>query len=786
MRCYKCLKQVPDRSEECPYCGQILMPTLKKGKKKAGTAASQEPAPHPQEPPKKEEPSPPQKIEEPSPPAQQAAQAKEYQMGDVIADRYEVREVVARSGVGTLFKARDKKKKKVVALKMFSPTALDPQDGLRRFLKVMKTVMEMEHQHLVAIYDVTEDRGVPFYTMEYLEGLSLKKLLVVRTAEKKVFSLEEAEPIVLPICLALSFLHKNKIRYISLKPENIFLLPASLTLTGAGEASQLNPAEFISAQLSLGDPYYYLAPEFITSGGKAGPQADIYSLGVILYQMVTGVIPKGTYEPPSRMNKDLPPDLDGFLEKALDQDAGRRHDSAETFRRGFLLILGKEVPAEVPESLEAPAAEVVEEKAPEEEIERAPAAESVEEEASAAEIESAPEPKAVPEVVPEEAAAPPPAPQSPAIPEKPEEKGEPFVYTPEMKTALQKEAAPPLPLEPLPPLPPPVKVQHPPVDVPPRVAEIRIPRAEAVPRPEMKPRAEPAMPKRGAKTFVIAGSVLLVLALGVVGAYTLLQEKSRPPEPPRKTQARAPQPPRPAPEETKKVEEDKARAAEEARKKAEEARRVETEKKQQTKVAAAKKPEAPPPSRCPEGMIQVPAGDFIMGSPANDTMRDFSEKKNVKVYLADFCIDVYEYPDRKGAPPLKNVSWSESRSQCESRGKRLCTEEEWEKACKGSKNLRFPYGNEWIADKCDTQDSTGGKRSSAASGRFAGCRSDYGSYDMSGNLREWTSSRFSATLEDKVIKGGSWGSPDWASRCAYRYNALPQTKDEETGFRCCK
>jgi len=135
---------------------------------------------------------------------------------------------------------------------------------------------------------------------------------------------------------------------------------------------------------------------------------------------------------------------------------------------------------------------------------------------------------------------------------------------------------------------------------------------------------------------------------------------------------------------------------------------------------------------------------------------------------------------------MKNVSWETARSECDAEGKRLCTEEEWEKVCKGRKNLRFPYGNQWNSDKCNTQNASSEKRAPASSGSIASCRSDLGVYDMSGNMREWTATNFSATLEDKVVRGGSWASPDWASRCAYRYNALPDVKDNETGFRCCK
>jgi formylglycine-generating enzyme required for sulfatase activity len=99
---------------------------------------------------------------------------------------------------------------------------------------------------------------------------------------------------------------------------------------------------------------------------------------------------------------------------------------------------------------------------------------------------------------------------------------------------------------------------------------------------------------------------------------------------------------------------------------------------------------------------------------------------------------------------------------------------------------RVRKGDDIQAEEWPITTKSGEKRAPGPSGTFPSCRSEVGAFDMSGNLREWTDSSFSATLQDKVVKGGSWASPDWASRCAYRYNALPSVKDSETGFRCCK
>ena len=106
----------------------------------------------------------------------------------------------------------------------------------------------------------------------------------------------------------------------------------------------------------------------------------------------------------------------------------------------------------------------------------------------------------------------------------------------------------------------------------------------------------------------------------------------------------------------------------------------------------------------------------------------------------------------------------------------MCSEDEWEKACKGPGNARWPYGNVFDANACNTEDDTGEDRVISPSGRFAKCRSGFGVADLSGNASEWTS--------EKVIKGGSFGRADFAVRCSAR-QAGTGGKSSEVGFRCC-
>jgi GNAT superfamily N-acetyltransferase len=131
-------------------------------------------------------------------------------------------------------------------------------------------------------------------------------------------------------------------------------------------------------------------------------------------------------------------------------------------------------------------------------------------------------------------------------------------------------------------------------------------------------------------------------------------------------------------------------------------------------------------------MRLIAAGSFRMGSGKDDSMSGFDEKPLTPTDTRSYCIDYFEFPNRGGGMPLANVNFAQAEASCKARNKRLCAEEEWERACKGPNSARFPYGAAFDADICNTQDAAGEARSVAASGAFAKCRSAYGVADMGG------------------------------------------------------
>jgi formylglycine-generating enzyme required for sulfatase activity len=187
---------------------------------------------------------------------------------------------------------------------------------------------------------------------------------------------------------------------------------------------------------------------------------------------------------------------------------------------------------------------------------------------------------------------------------------------------------------------------------------------------------------------------------------------------------------------------------------------------------------------CPDDMVFVGAGPFPLGSL--DPQKMYGEKAAMEVYVQAYCVDLYEYPNKAGQTPKAQVTFHEAQTICQTQGKRLCAEEEWEKACKGGGNLAFPYGTTWIDTACNTEDAQGADRRIAAAGAFPQCRTSEGVFDLSGNLKEWTSSLYAPGASEFTIRGGGYRSPGKAARCSVRESGNPTIKNTLTGFRCCK
>ena len=152
-----------------------------------------------------------------------------------------------------------------------------------------------------------------------------------------------------------------------------------------------------------------------------------------------------------------------------------------------------------------------------------------------------------------------------------------------------------------------------------------------------------------------------------------------------------------------------------------------------------------------------------------------------KIGAMRYCVDRYEWPNRKGVVPRSYVTFYQARDSCFTKGKRLCTSEEWSLACSGPYSWNYPYGKEYEPRACITSDTAAGP-----SGSKPECRAFFGSFDMAGNLMEWTSTSARDNPSYYNVMGGFWQSGIRSGCFDIRYSYFPQNRHNPVGFRCCK
>jgi formylglycine-generating enzyme required for sulfatase activity len=165
-----------------------------------------------------------------------------------------------------------------------------------------------------------------------------------------------------------------------------------------------------------------------------------------------------------------------------------------------------------------------------------------------------------------------------------------------------------------------------------------------------------------------------------------------------------------------------------------------------------------------------------------------------RIRAMDFCIDKWEFPNVKDNLPQTDVHYAQAVDSCKSQGKSLCSETQWEIACAGPLGNAFPYGNEYLKDKCNTE---GDSINPIGIDRF--CVSVYGVYDLSGNVYEWVSDWYqegdrkavpvtdpeAEGLQKRSMRGGNYYLGDKYTRCTSRQWEHPDYATEHLGFRCC-
>jgi uncharacterized protein (TIGR03067 family) len=238
----------------------------------------------------------------------------------------EIIELLGQGGMGAVYKARQPRLDRFVAVKILPPDAARDPAFAERFDREARALAKINHPNIVAVYDSGQHNGLYYFIMEYVDGVNLREL--IRSGQCKP---EEALRIVPQICEALQFAHDEGIVHRDIKPENILL----------DKRGRLKIADFGLARLlghtrtdyTLTGPWQvmgtpnYMAPEQMDDPLKVDHRADIYALGVVFYEMLTGELPRGRFAPPSqKVQVDVR--LDEVVLRALEQEPQRRYQQA--------------------------------------------------------------------------------------------------------------------------------------------------------------------------------------------------------------------------------------------------------------------------------------------------------------------------------------------------------------------------------------------------------------------------------------------------------------------------
>ncbi|OAI56237.1 hypothetical protein AYO49_04710 [Verrucomicrobiaceae bacterium SCGC AG-212-N21] len=210
---------------------------------------------------------------------------------------YEFLEFIDRGGMGVVYRARQRSLDRIVAVKLLLMEMSHRKAFAERFKREARALALLNHPHIVSIYDYGEvTGGFLYYVMEYVKGTNLRHLMRGgETPSRKLLT------IAMQVCEALQFAHINGVVHRDVKPANVLIDErghVKVADFGLSKILGTCPAQLTAASDSLGTPEY-MAPETITHEHEVDHRADVYSLGVMLYEMLTGHVPRGAWEPPS-------------------------------------------------------------------------------------------------------------------------------------------------------------------------------------------------------------------------------------------------------------------------------------------------------------------------------------------------------------------------------------------------------------------------------------------------------------------------------------------------------
>jgi tRNA A-37 threonylcarbamoyl transferase component Bud32 len=268
-----------------------------------------------------------------------------------VFPQLEILELVGEGGMGAVYRARQRKLERLVALKILSRELSADPAFAQRFLREAQALARLQHPNIVSLYDFGEAAGTYFLVMEYAEGLNLRQVLLRGGLKPR-----EALAIVPQICDGLQYAHEAGVIHRDIKPENVLVdRYGRVKITDFGLArilGQAGPSVTITGTGQVMGTPQYMAPEQLASSRDVDHRADIYSLGVVFYELLTGNLPRGRFDLPSRRIA-IDVRLDDVVLRALEQEPDLRYQQARELKTDVAIATGAQA-TDVGNMLESP------------------------------------------------------------------------------------------------------------------------------------------------------------------------------------------------------------------------------------------------------------------------------------------------------------------------------------------------------------------------------------------------------------------------------------------------
>jgi eukaryotic-like serine/threonine-protein kinase len=269
---------------------------------------------------------------------------------DVLGERYQIQDPIGRGGMATIYRGRDLRTDRIVAIKILREAYSTDPKFVTRFQREAKAASSLQHPNIVQVYDYGQSAGNYFIVMEYIEGTDLRRYL----RSRGVLAVDRAVIIAHDIALGLGAAHRRQIVHRDVKPQNILVgRDGSIKLTDFGIASvykDINDERLTTTGMTLGTVQYY-APEQ-AQGEIVNPAADVYALGIVMYEMLTGRTPfdgdtpvavamqhiQDLPMPPRQLNPHIPPPLEDIIMRCLEKIPEMRYRDGNSLARAVELI----------------------------------------------------------------------------------------------------------------------------------------------------------------------------------------------------------------------------------------------------------------------------------------------------------------------------------------------------------------------------------------------------------------------------------------------------------------